>query len=84
MIDTVKCEPGQTCMDKLIEIIARETGTDPALLSPSTELDFLDMDSLDRVSLIQCIANEIGEVDASANCLTITDLAGCVTEARCR
>jgi acyl carrier protein len=64
-------------MLRVIAIVARELGVEPQTISPHTRLDELGMDSLDFVSLLQCINVEIGEIpeDQVTNLETIEDIA---------
>jgi acyl carrier protein len=66
-----------TTLEKVIKVVAQETGRDPASLSESTFLDSLGLDSLEFVCLMQAIQNEIANVpdEQWANLNTVGGIA---------
>ena len=65
-------------LEKVIEIVARETGTPADSLNAATRLHSLGMDSLDFISLLRSIESEFDCTIADAdypNLQTIGDIA---------
>ncbi len=52
-----------TAEQLLIRIFAEEGGAEGAQLSPETEIDSLDIDSLDFLCILTRVRDEIGPID---------------------
>jgi acyl carrier protein len=69
--------------DKVLAIVAQETGADPETLQDGTEIDSLGMDSLEFIHLMLEIRDQLADIPDSAlpAIVTVGDLVRAV-EAR--
>lgn len=69
-----------TKQEQVIAIVARECGKMPEEVTPETDIESLGMDSLEFLSLLICVRDEVGEVtdDVAAKLQTVGDLAAAV------